>query len=244
MPCAGNLPSSYQQEFLPVFNKWKESRKPALTSMSLQHYFSVSKITDFARVLWFDNANITVPSSYRDDVLTSEEVAALLLVYQAMYPEEPNITFGDLHITIKKFSSIFVGAEKYGSKAECRSLRSARVLASWQDGQGNISPTSSLSPGIVDYYMCHKLTLSGVEREHHFAFVRWLKKHPQAECLGGFNTICVWDGSNFESTCAPCCFLPVHRIHSLFTGGFLHVDNINLLAVCPIPRKVTVLSSS
>ena len=60
-------------------------------------------VTDFARVLCFHNANITVPSSYRDDVLTSEEVAALLLVYQAMYPEEPNITFGDLHITIKNF---------------------------------------------------------------------------------------------------------------------------------------------
>ena len=111
-------------------------------------------------------------------MLTSEEVAALQFVYHVMYPEEMSVSLVDIHVIIKKYSSIFVSAEKYGSKAECSSLRSARVLASWHDGVGHISSTSPLSPGIVDYYMCHKLIVNGVEREHYFAYVRWFRKHP------------------------------------------------------------------
>ena len=34
------------------------------------------------------------------------------------------------------------------------------------------------SPGLVEYFMCHKLTIDGVEREHYFAF-----------CVGLRNTL-------------------------------------------------------
>ena len=180
MPCAGNLPTTYQEESLPVFDRWMEKRKKktALTESSLQHYFLLSQEANLARVSWYDNTRVTVPASYRDDMLTSEEVAALQFVYHVMYPEEMSVSLVDIHVIIKKYSSIFVSAEKYGSKAECSSLRSARVLASWHDGVGHISSTSPLSPGIVDYYMCHKLIVNGVEREHYFAYVRWFRKHP------------------------------------------------------------------
>ena len=87
-----------------------------------------------------------------------------------------------------------------------------------------------------DYFMCHKLTVDGVDREH----VRWLKKHPHKQCLGNFNSLCVWDGSNFEAR-APNCFLPVHRIHSLFAGAYLFDDEAKLMAVCPIPRRASIL---
>ena len=107
-------------------------------------------------------------------------------------------------------------AEKFGSKAESRTLRSARVLASWHGAEGLISATSPLSPGIIDYFMCHKLTVNGTEREHHFACVRWFKKHP-------------WNPT---------------RIHSLFTGAYLTLDNVKLMAVCPIPRCATILPAS
>ena len=191
-------------------------------------------------MLWYDNTNIQVPASYQTDMLTSEDIAALLVVYHALYPGENNIDISDLHFTIKKFSSISVGVEKFGSKAESRSLRSAKLLASWHGDDGEISATSSLSPGIVDYFMCHKLTVDGVEREHYFAYVRWFKKHPLKQRLGNFNSLCVWDASNFEPKAANC-FLPVHRIHSLFTGAHLSVGEVKLMAVCPIPRRATIL---
>ena len=169
-------------------------------------------------MLWYDNTNIRVPASYQTDLLTSVDIAKLLIVYHALYPEERNIDIGDLHFTIKKFSTIFVGvvgAEKFGSKAESRTLRSARVLASWHGAEGLISATSPLSPGVTDFLMCHKLTVNGTEREHYFACVRWFKKHPWNQCLGSFNTLCVWDASNFEPR-ASSYFLPVYRIQSFY----------------------------
>ena len=206
----------------------------------MQQYYLLSQLTNFANILWYDNTNIRAPGSYQTNTLTSEDIAALLIVYKSLYPGEINIDICDLHFTIKKFSSIFVGTEKFGSSAESRSLRSARLLTSWHDGEGQISAESPLFPGIVSYFMCHKLTVDGVEREHYFAYVRWFKKHPHKQCLGNFNSLCVWDGSNFEAK-APNRFLPVHRIHSLFTAAYVVVDEVKLMTVCPIQRRASIL---
>ena len=241
MPSTGNLPTIYHEEFLPIFNRWKEKKTTSLTESEVQQYYLMSQLTNFANVLWYDNTNIGVPGSFETDMLTSEDIAALLIVYDVLYPGERNTDTCDLHFTVKKFSSIFVGAEKFGSQAESRSLRSAKLLASWHDGEGQVSATSPLFPGIVDYFMGHKLTVDGVDREHYFAYVRWFKKHPHKQCLGNFNSLCVWDGSNFEAR-APNCFLPVHRIHSLFAGAYLFVDEAKLMVVCPIPRRASILT--
>ena len=173
-------------------------------------------------------------------MLTSEDIAALLIVYDVLYPRERNIEIWDLHFTVKKFSSIFVGAEKFGSKADSRSLGSAKLLASWHDGEGQISATSPLFPGIVDYFMCHRLTLMVWTGNIILLMSGGSKKHPHKQCFGNFNSLCVWDGINFEAS-APNCFLPVHRIHSLFPWAYLFVDEAKLMAVSPIPRRASIL---
>ena len=95
-------------------------------------------------------------------MLSSAEVTALFSAYCAMYSEDNAVNICNLYVIVKRFSSICVGAEKYGSKAECRYLRRARVLASWNGGDGQISATSPLSPGLVEYFMCHKLTKENI----------------------------------------------------------------------------------
>ena len=87
---------------------------------------------------------------------------------------------------MRNFCQSSTGGKKFGSKADSRSLRSAKLLASWHDGEGQISATSPLFPGIVDYFMCHKLTVDGVDREHYFAYVRWFKKTPPQTMLRQF----------------------------------------------------------
>lgn len=93
-------------------------------------YYLLSQQTSFANVLLHDNTNLRVPGSNKTDMLTSEDISALWIVYKVLYPHIKNISVSGLHNTIKTFASIFLGAEKFGSKAETRSLRSARVLAS------------------------------------------------------------------------------------------------------------------
>ena len=80
-------------------------------------------------MLCHDSANVTAPASFKMDMLTSEDITTILIVYQTLYPGRI-IDISDLHFSIKKFSSIFVGANKFGSRAESRTSRSARVLAS------------------------------------------------------------------------------------------------------------------
>ena len=82
-----------------------------------------------------------------------------------------------------------------------------------------------------------------MEREHYFACVRWFKRHPRNQCLGSFNTLCVWDANNFEPR-ASSYFLPAYRIHSLSNGAYLTLDNVKLMAVCLIPRSATILLAS
>ena len=242
MPCTGNLPTIYQEQFGPVFDRCK-SKGSTLTGSTVQQYYLLSQLTNFANVLWYDNNNVRVPASYKTDMLTSEDIDTILIVYQTLYPGG-NISISDLHFTIKKFTSIFVGTEKFGSRAERRALRSARVLASWHGNEGLISAaTSTLCPGIVDYFICHQVTIDGVDREHYFACVEWFKKHPSLQRLGNFNTLSVWDGSDFEPG-GPSRFLPVHRIHSLFTGAYISLDNVKLMTVCPIPRRANIFLSN
>lgn len=78
-------------------------------------------------MLWHDNANVTAPTSFKMEMLTSEDISTILIVYQTLYPGRI-IDINDLHFSIKKFSSIFVGAEKFGSRAESRTSKSAKYL--------------------------------------------------------------------------------------------------------------------
>ena len=165
MPSTGNLPAIYQEEFTPIFDKCYEKRNSVSNVRTAHTYYLLSQKASFANVLWHDNTNLRVPGSYQTDMLTSEDISALLIVYKALYPHIKNISVSGLHNTIKKFASIFLGSEKFGSKAETRSLRSARVLASWNSSNGLIRATAQLSPGIVDYFMCHKVNIDGMERE-------------------------------------------------------------------------------
>ena len=61
--------------------------------------------------------------------------------------------------------------------------------------------------------------------------------------LGNFTTLDVWDSRNFESGMLSR-YLPVHRIHSLFTGVNFSLDNVSLEAVCPIPRRAAIFQTN
>ena len=61
-----------------------------------------------------------------------------------------NITIDQMSRLIKKFGSVTIGSERYGSKMEARSIRSGHILASWPTGCGDINKnTFFLTPGIV-----------------------------------------------------------------------------------------------
>ena len=86
MPSTGNLPAIYQEEFTPIFDKCYEKRNSVSNVSTAHTYYLLSQQTSFANVLWHDNTNLRVPGSYQKDILTSEDISALLIAYKALYP--------------------------------------------------------------------------------------------------------------------------------------------------------------
>ena len=76
------------------------------------------------------NYSFTVYSSsevHKHFALDEDEVKVLLECYKALYPtEEIELT----SCVARKFTSVVLGTEKFGSKMDCRKLRSARIMAS------------------------------------------------------------------------------------------------------------------
>ena len=83
------------------------------------------------------------------------------------------ISLNCLAKTVRRFGSIVIGPEKFGSNQECRSLRSARIVASWTNGQGLISPHACLRAGKVHSFVQHTLKIGSHSQQHVFALVDW-----------------------------------------------------------------------
>ena len=71
----------------------------------------------------------------------------------------------------RKYSNIMLGTEKFGSKMDCRNLRSARVMASWTTDDGCIDISAPSRPGIVNPYILHSVKVNGELYQQVFAMV-------------------------------------------------------------------------
>ena len=180
---------------------------------------------------------IALPDRFVRGVLDGDDMEALKCVYTALYPglDLATCTFSQV---IKKFKTVEIGMTTYGSRMACRSLRSARIRASWCGDDGTINSLSlNVRPGYVKYYIRHEFRVGGTSKEHIFAIVDWYQNHSQKGYFG--NPIEVWKERDFEQG-GPSTFLPVQRIVSTFAAASYKVAGIDSLVVSPIPYKIYV----
>ena len=97
---------------------------------------------------WSDISYLSLPSAYKLMNLDSDDRQLLTETYKAMYPDK-HIRADMVSVVCRKYSSVTLAGEKIGSRLECRSLRSARVMASWADQDGQVNPTAAIRPGFV-----------------------------------------------------------------------------------------------
>ena len=71
----------------------------------------------------------------------------------------------------RKFSNVLLGTEKFGSKLDCRNLRSARIMAFWSGDDNLIDTSVPTRPGIVNFYIVHTVKINGEFHQHAFAVV-------------------------------------------------------------------------
>ena len=89
-----------------------------------------------------------------------------------MYPHL-DLTTAFLNSTYKKYSSLCVGEERFGSGTESRLYKHARVMASWVGNEGEISLGIS-RPGRVNYFLKIHFFIDNKQYGHCFAHVQWL----------------------------------------------------------------------
>ena len=183
--------------------------------------------------VWTDLTSIRFESSYKLASLDRDELNTLRSVYVTMYPKVTEASLA-LATIYKKYKSLSVGGERYGSTAGSRLCPYARIIASWCGDNGVVN-LGSMRPGIVRYFMVHSVEIKGKQTIHAFAVVNWLKSSEQD--LGFGNPLSVWLPDNTEHG-GPAVFLPVQRIHS----KFLFVDKLysgqRYLICSPICRRI------
>ena len=91
-----------------------------------------------------------------------------------MYPYL-DLTTAFLNSTYKKYSSLCVGEERFGSGTESRLYKHARVMVSWVGDEGKILFRIS-RPGRVNYFFEHSFVID--KNGHCFACVQWFKEYP------------------------------------------------------------------
>ena len=227
------FPIEYQEDFFVLMHNPLESENTTTKSVS-QTLNVMSTTIPLTTVNWSDLSVVILPSSYKVRSLENVEQNSLFSVYKSLYPEQI-IEKKSMAETIKTYSSVTVGNQLYGSRSESRSLRSARIYASWPAtdlGDLNIDEFL-LFAGYVLFYFSHSMKLNGRFVQHVFAFVRW---HKPDDCPDQFgNPTKTWKLNDCLAF-GPSSFLPVQRIYCRFAAAETLVGEEKKVVTVPLDQ--------
>ncbi|XP_062579425.1 uncharacterized protein LOC134241375 isoform X2 [Saccostrea cucullata] len=176
---------------------------------------------------------VSLPKVYKFAMLNDEDRVLLLASYRKMYP---SLIFDvcNLGEVIKKYNFVTIFGEKFGSKSDCRKLRSANVMASKLFDDDFCEPDFDMRPCRVDFYFEHTLSVENRDVTNVFAKVTWYKEYSERFKYG--NALEMWFSNKFENSSASC-FIPVERIKCRFSRGITGYSK-DLMCLCPLPRKI------
>ena len=158
---------------------------------------------------WKNNSAIKLPLCYKERSFDNDELSVLLKVYTAMFPGN-NIVIEQLSKTIKKYSTIEIFNQQFGSKSAYRSKRSTGILAIWPGLDGEIDVAhNALSFGMIEFYFSHSLKVDEEFIVLYFACATWHQKVEDTNF--NVNPLCV---ASMKDTLpfGSLRFLPVQRI--------------------------------
>ena len=171
-------------------------------------------------------------SVYKLMQLDSDDRQLLAKTYQSMYPDKHTLP-SMVREVCRKYSSVLLAGEKIGSRLECRSLLSARMMALWADQDGQVSSRTAFRPGIVLFFFANTIKFRGGQYQMHvFACVRWYKEDSQREPYR--RPVEIWKLRSF-SPAGPATFLPVQRCYCKFATAQVEVSGVEKLS-CLAPK--------
>ena len=224
------FPSEFQENFMPFFAQEKGDFSDHFIVSNATQLFNSARCLNLGDFQWSDLTLVGLPNRFKHFVLDSDELRVLIDCYKTMYPREKIELTSSV---ARKYSSIMLGTEKFGSKMDCRNLRSARVMASWTTDDGCIDISAPSRPGIVNSYILHSVKINGEFYQHLFAIVWWYKADCDESYFG--KPAQVWKLYDYEP-CGPALFMPVQRIRQKYACSSVTLNGVNKLVSSPIPR--------
>lgn len=233
-PLNGNVPIHYKDEFQHIFGCSMAKNDFTISVLpNIINLFSIPITASTQNVKWDELSHINHPSEFTESAFDKDDLLLLLKVYKVMYPETM-IMKEHLSFIYKQFKVISIGEERFGSMKESRSLRSARIMASWTGERGNIDLASKPRPGEVKFYFEHSVHINGNSTVHLFANVKWYGQYPSST---GITSLNLWKADDYECG-GESAFIPVQRIYCRVAAGFLQKGSTKCLIPCPLPRKL------
>ena len=224
------FPNEFHDSFIPFFAQERNDSAQSLIVKTATKLHLSSSCSNVMAFQWCDLGLVSLPNTFEHFALGADELNLLHACYEFLYPG------CGVEITSSvgcKYSSITLGSEKFGSKMDCRNLRSARVMASWSADDGSIDMNKARRPGVVLFYLAYSVKMSGQFYQHIFAVV-WWHQADQDEGLFG-KPIQVWKCE--YSPCGPALFMPVQRIAQRFASCSTELNGMKKLVISPIPRS-------
>ena len=223
------LPNEFQDSLLSIMLKDIDESTVDFTELGPKLVKS-SLGADLFDIDWegLEN-NISLPKFFKVKTLDRDELAFLLSVYQTMYGDSVS-DVKTLALSLRKYGHIIIGKEKFGSRLECRSLRTARITASWAGDNGEIDISHPPRPGRVCYFIQHGLQIDSRYRQHVFAIVDWYCRDEEKDMYG--KPVEIWKSSFIPG--GPARFLPVARIAFKFVVAYAELGG--RLVIVPLNR--------
>ena len=228
------LPQDFREHFSPLFAHFYnvlDSEDNVSVGSSLLLFAACS--VNVRLIQWANISCISLPSAYKLMYLDQDDQQLLANTYSYMYPDQ-TIEFNSIGEVARKYSSVTLAGEKFGSKHECRSLRSARVMASWAGKDGAVNAKSRMRPAQVKFYMMHCLKREDKYEKHIFACVNWYSEDAEKEFYR--SPVEVWKRKEFDVP-GPACFIPVQRLYSKFAAVNITKNGCEKIVISPILRS-------
>ena len=225
-----NFPDKFQDTFLPFFNQERTESVEGLIVRNATKLVKTACCLTVGDIQWSDLSLVGFPNSFKHFVFSVDELRTLLECYKTLYPGQLVEVTSNI---ARKYSNVKLGAEKFGSKMDCRNLRSARIMASWTGDDGSIDFTSPKRPGVVLFYFMHSVKINDQCHQHAFAVVWWYQADQEKDYYG--KPVLVW--KKRYAPCGPALFVPVQRIAQRFACSLAELSGEEKLVVSPIPRS-------
>jgi len=231
-----SLPNDFKEVFHPIVIRKKQDNNSTDYFEYSAKLIKSSTTQDASCIYWKKLAEVVmVPKVYKVKVLDEDDLQTLHSVYTFMYGDSVSSLSPDsLPNTVHQFSYIHIGNEKFGSKLDCRSLRSARIMASWTSDDGDIE-LGDQRPGKVCHYIQHNVPVNQGYESHVFAVVDWYERRNDQLNKKYYKPVEAF-GTSFVQG-GPSRLLPVTRISSKFALASQEAENE--LIVVPLNRTFT-----